>query len=169
MRKFSTSILTAYVLLALTIHGCANAAMISEAIPTEAVVEKTIEASTPSAFIGRWSSDCEKFGGIHIYQKNNILIEVNSNQIYVRSHGEQNQKNLSIFLDAPDDLGRGGMMLPWNKFSNEKPIAEMTLNSETYSQVIWHGFYNKETNTYEWATEPDFLGNTLPAIFNKCE
>ncbi len=60
-------------------------------------------------------------------------------------------------------------MLPWNKFSNEKPIAEMTLNSETYSQVIWHGFYNKETNTYEWATEPDFLGNTLPAIFNKCE
>lgn len=37
------------------------------------------------------------------------------------------------------------------------------------SDTYWYGFYNKKTNAYEWKTEPDFLENTLLAVFNKCE
>lgn len=169
MKEFNTKTLTAHVLLVLVIYGFVSAAMASETISSGVMTEKTTELLPLSVFTGRWSPDCEKVGGIHIHNKNNILIEVNSNQIYIKSHGEQNQKTLSIFLDEPEDLGRGGMMLPWGDFSNEKPIAKMALSSENYSQVYWYGFYNKETNAYEWTTEPDFLGNALPAIFNKCK
>jgi len=169
MKEYNTKTLTAHVLLALATYGFVNAAMASKTISSGAMAEKTTEPLLFSVFTGRWSPDCEKVGGIHIHHKNNILIEVNSNQIYIRSHGEQNQKILSIFLDEPDDLGRGGMMLPWGEFSNKKPIAKMAISSENYSQVYWYGFYNKKTNAYEWTKEPDFLGNTLPAIFNKCK
>ncbi|TBW06742.1 hypothetical protein E0E50_20090 [Azotobacter chroococcum subsp. isscasi] len=169
MKECDTKTLTAHVLLTLAIYGCANVVVASEAISSGAMAEKTTEVPPLSVFTGRWSPDCEKVGGINIYHESNILIEVNSNQIYIKSHGEQSQKILSIFLDEPNDLGRGGMMLPWDEFSNEKSIAKMVLSSEKHSQVYWYGFYNKETNAYEWTTEPDFLGNTLPVIFNKCK
>lgn len=70
------------------------------------MTEEITEILPSPVFTGRWSPDCEKFGGIHIYNKNNILIEVNSNQVYIKSHGEQIKKTLSIFLDEPDASGQ---------------------------------------------------------------
>lgn len=123
--------------------------------------------SQTSQFIGRWSPNCERFGGINIQSKNNIIIEVNANQIYITSHGAPLNSTLDIFLDHPDDLGRGGMMLNWNLFSKNTPIAKFTLVSSESAEVEWFGFYNVSSKSREWVNESDLAGPDS-LIFSKC-
>lgn len=117
--------------------------------------------------LGRWSPNCEKIGGINIQDQNKITIEVNSNQIHILSTGTINNDTLIITLNSPEDLGRGGMMLEWDDFSKETPIAKMKLISERKSKVEWLGFYNNKLQTSVWLNEPDFL-ETESDIFYKC-
>jgi hypothetical protein len=117
--------------------------------------------------LGRWSPNCEKIGGINIQDQNKITIEVNSNQIYILSTGTINNDTLIMTLNSPEDLGRGGMMLEWDNFSKETPIAKMELISERKSKVEWLGFYNNKLKTSVWLSEPDFL-ETESDIFYKC-
>lgn len=121
----------------------------------------------PSQLIGRWSPNCERFGGIKIHHKKKIIIEVNANQIYILSHGNTQNNTLDIFLDHPEDLGRGGMILQWNLFSKRIPIAKLTLNSAESAAVEWLGFYNETSRSREWINEPDFVGPDN-LIFSKC-
>lgn len=117
--------------------------------------------------VGRWSPNCEKIGGISIQDQNKITIEVNSNQIYILSTGTINNDTLIFTLNSPEDLGRGGMMLEWDNFSKETPIAKMKLISERKSKVEWLGFYNNKLKTSVWLNEPDFL-ETESDMFYKC-
>jgi hypothetical protein len=117
--------------------------------------------------VERWSPSCEQIGGINIQDHNKIIIEVNSNQIYILSTGTISNDTLIITLNSPEDLGRGGMMLEWDNFSKTIPIAKMKLISERKSTVEWLGFYNNKLKTSVWLNEPDFL-TTESDIFYKC-
>lgn len=117
---------------------------------------------------GRWSPDCEKTTGIYIESTKEILIEVNSNQIYISAHAELNNKNFTIYLTNPNELGRGGLMLDWENFSRESPIAKLAPLSEKSARFSWFGFYNTETKSYEWKEEPSFMIGKKD-IFFKCE
>lgn len=120
------------------------------------------------AFLGRWSHDCENAKGITITNIKNISIEVNNNQIYINAFGTRKGRTLTIFLNEPEDLGRGGMMLDWPNFSKEKPIAGLDLKSDRSANLTWNGFFNEEKNNYEWIDEPDFAEKKNPIILKKC-
>lgn len=117
--------------------------------------------------VGRWSPDCGKINGINIHDHNRIIIEVNSNQIYILSAGTISDDTLTITLKSPEDLGRGGMMLEWDEFSKKIPIAKMKFISEGKSTVEWLGFYNDRLKNRTWLNEPDFIVAEND-IFSKC-
>jgi len=121
----------------------------------------------PSNFVGRWSPDCESIGGFNILEESRIIIEVNSNQIYILSRGVFHEKTSALFLSRPEDLGRGGMMLNWDLFSKREPIAQLRLLSERTAFVEWLGFYSEASKTKEWVEEPDFVAINSK-IFAKC-
>lgn len=120
-----------------------------------------------SKFIGRWSPDCENIGGITISNEKDIRMEVNRNQIYILSHGIIEKEEMKIFLDGPDDLGKGGMMLDWDNFSRTHKLIEFSLLSNDSANIEWLGFYNFQSKSREWRVEPDFMegGNRT---FLKC-
>jgi hypothetical protein len=117
---------------------------------------------------GRWSPDCERISGINIHDYKKIIIEINSNQIYILATGTITGNILAIALEAPEDLGRGGMMLEWDNFSKTIPIAKMELISESTSTVEWLGFYNDRLKSRAWLNEPDFL-TAENKVFSKCK
>lgn len=120
------------------------------------------------AFLGRWSINCENAKGIIVTEMGNILMEVNNNQIYITALGHKKEKILTIFLDEPEDLGRGGMMLDWQNFSKENPIADLKLETKNSAQLTWYGFFNKIQKAHEWADKPDFVVKQNPVILEKC-
>ncbi|MNG30116.1 hypothetical protein D3C84_1156660 [compost metagenome] len=74
---------------------------------------------------------------------------------------------MTLFLDSPEDLGRGGMMLGWKEFSKITPVANMELISEGASSVEWFGFFSDKSNSRVWVNEPDFLA-VGDQVFSKC-
>jgi hypothetical protein len=123
---------------------------------------------TPLQFTGRWSPNCERIGGLDIQNTDRITIDVNSNQIYILSRGTFHEDTLTLYLNHPEDLGRGGMMLDWNSFSKNEPIALIKLISKDTARIIWRGFYNKKTKVREWTAEPDFAEQN-PQVLSKCK
>lgn len=139
-------------------------------IASTSITESNMEPSTtalPPYLIGRWSPNCEKVGGINIHSKDHIIIEVNSNQIYILSRGEFYENTLTLFLTQPEDLGRGGMMLNWDEFSKIESIANMELVSEDSTLVEWLGFYSETSKSRVWVYEPDFAESGTQE-FHKC-
>ena len=130
-------------------------------------IDGSSNSRTPEEIIGRWSPDCEKISGINIHSPQKIIIEINANQIYVLAAGVVSGDILSISLESPEDLGRGGMMLEWNNFSRTTPIAKMKLISDSTSTVEWLGFYNERLGARVWISEPDFLAAETN-LFSKC-
>lgn len=140
-------------------------AIASKNQPTHDSEETT--QTQPSQIIGRWSPNCDRFGGITIHSPKKITIEVNTDQIYILSHGHINNNTLDIFLDHPEDLGRGGMMLNWELFSKSTPITRFTLVSADSAAIEWLGFYNESSKSREWVNDPDFAGPDK-LIFSRC-
>lgn len=108
-------------------------------------------------FIGRWSSDCSTVTGVTIDNLGKISVAVNENQIHITSRGQYNDNTATLFLESPDELGRGGMMLDWDKFSTKIPIAKITLMSASVAKLQWYGFFNSTKEQYVWTTEPEFI------------
>lgn len=134
------------------------------------IAASNIASSTtalPSRLIGRWSPNCEEVGGINVRSKGRIIMEVNSNQIYIYSRGEFYENALTLFLGQPEDLGRGGMMLSWDEFSKIESIAKMELVSEDSTLVEWLGFYSEVSKSRVWVDEPDFVESGTK-VFHKC-
>jgi hypothetical protein len=150
----------AFFLYYLSVTGCAIA---STPAPNNDIIRWKFEDT-----VGRWSPNCAEINGINIYDQKKITIEVNSNQIYIHSTGTISDDTLTITLKSPEDLGRGGMMLEWDNFSNEKPIAKIKFISEDKSKVEWLGFYNERLKNRTWVSEPDFL-TTGNNIFSRCK
>lgn len=138
-------------------HGYTNQGQV--ALLKERIVE---------GFIGRWSHDCDSAKGVTISNEKNILIEVNHNQIYISALSRHEGSTLTIFLNEPEDLGRGGMMLDWPNFSKEKSIASLNLEPSDSATFTWSGFFNKEKQRYEWINEPDFAEKQNPSSLTRC-
>lgn len=118
---------------------------------------------------GRWSSDCKSMDGIRFSEDNGAAIELNSNQIYIKVHTLTiNPSIVEIYLDSPGDLGRGGMVLNWDKFSRLKEIAEIKVVSKTRFKLKWIGFFNSENKKYELVVDPDFINGSDVTEFEKC-
>lgn len=114
---------------------------------------------------GRWQTDCDGFTGFDISATDtNIIIMVLSNQVVISAAADTSKlgtdNSITLRLVEPTDLGRGGMMMNWNVYDHDKPIAILTVKSEQQVQMAWHGFYNKQSNTYEWSTEIDMVQET---------
>lgn len=76
----------------------------------------------------------------------------------------------SFFLEEPADLGRGGMMLNWDDFSNSKPIADAQKNGDKI-KLSWKGFFESSTLKYVWVSDSEFTvpKNEKYVIMKKCE
>ena len=127
-------------------------------------------------FEDTWKISCKNGSGfLKINGNDSVLVEVNSNQIYINAHGIKKTKGNITFYDIyfveTDDLGRGSMQLNWDKFSKEKMICKLILNNEGKMELEWFGFHNINTKKYEWAKKADFmLMDTLnyPKCLEKC-
>lgn len=110
-----------------------------------------------AAIAGRWSPDCEVYGGVTVNNENSAFIEVNSNQIYIRAKVKEDQGFWSFILVDPEELGRGGMQLAWPDYSRSHVIARFSMRGNASGELNWFGFLNERTGDMEWTDEPDFL------------
>lgn len=129
-----------------------------------------------NVFEGDWKVSCKQGSGfIQINKDYSILMEVNSNQIYISCFGIKKVYDeyqiLEIFLIEPDDLGHGGMNLNWNFFSKNKMIGKLLFNNEYKMEFEWFGFYNDKKKKYEWVDNIDFIlsdNKNYPVCLEKC-
>lgn len=86
---------------------------------------------------------------------------VADNQIYIRIALKECSEinSYHIFYEATKDLGRGGVMLPWDSYSLEIPIAKIEFTNENDANFRWLGFYNIKNKKYEFI-ESDFTFDT---------
>jgi len=125
---------------------------------------------------GVWKVSCEDGSGFMRYKdKNNIILEINSNQIYVLVKADYTvQKDTlsgMLYLIEPDDLGAGGMKLKWGNYSKKIPIAEIKMFNTKNIELRWLGFYNDNNKKREWVNNIDWLlsGNkNNPICLQKC-
>ena len=126
---------------------------------------------------GKWKTTCDNSSGfVNIINEENIIIEVNSNQIYIKARAKYRFYSpsitiMEIFLVEPDDLGLGGMKLNWNGFSGTHKIAEIRAFKNQSVEFQWFGFYDKEKKKYVWERKMDFLLKSpyeYPVCLKKC-
>lgn len=72
---------------------------------------------------------------------------VNVNQIVISTTVVRYDNKMSIFLEGPAGLGRGGMMLNWDDFSIDKSIADAEINGNNIN-LSWNGFFEKSELKY---------------------
>jgi len=96
-------------------------------------------------------------------------MEINQNQIYIRSSVVISRGEANIYLHSPQDLGRGGMMLAWKDFSKDVPIATITQSNGRSLYLRWYGFFNKAKREYEWKTEAEFYSTGEDIKFDNCK
>lgn len=130
---------------------------------------RAIELNPFSALAGKWSPDCEPLEGINLASDGSAIFSINSNQIYVKVHAKETSPNVfNLFLDAPSDLGAGGMRLSWDNFSRTTPIAVFSVISPNEVDMKWRGFFDNKTKKYQWAEGPDFYENSDLVKFHRC-
>ena len=117
--------------------------------------------------VGRWSIDSKTSTGITIKQDLSSEIEVNVNQIYIRTRLSRSKDRFFMFLQRPLDLGRGGLLLDWQKKKKNIPIAELRPDEEGSLNFSWKGFYDIRKKAFTWIEEADFFRDN-PATFYHC-
>jgi hypothetical protein len=116
---------------------------------------------------GNWSTTCDNGTILKIISMNESFLEVNKNQIYIKTKAEKNKDSINLVLVDPEDLGPGGMRLKWNSFSRKLPIAVVKNISDRTIHFEWIGFYDESSSSRTWTNEPGFftLGDNT---FQKC-
>ncbi|WP_144283277.1 hypothetical protein [Chryseobacterium echinoideorum] len=125
---------------------------------------------------GTWGIKCNEGSYIKIKDKE-IFFEVQSNQIYIDMVEVKRydfEKGIAFKLkEKPEDMGRGGMMLNWKEYLNDKPIAYIKVIDDNTLYFYWYGFYNNKTKKREF-TECQFQqegkqNKDNSVILKKCE
>lgn len=133
-------------------------------------------------FIGSWNFDCSDggFGNLEIAKNEKYIhLPVNSNQIYLNARYELKSEKLSLYLNYETGIefgsfGVGGASLPWDDYSREKPIGEISSikNQPDKINFKWYGFYNVKLKKYEWGP-PEFVnvveGKVKSQVLNRCK
>lgn len=117
----------------------------------------------------RWAIDCSSGEGSILLEHKKADVIVNSNQIVVSTKLIRSNEKIVFFLEEPTDLGRGGMMLNWDAFSNDKPIASAKVNGDKI-EFSWNGFFDKSTSKYVWVSDSEFTSpkDKNYVVINKC-
>lgn len=117
----------------------------------------------------RWAIDCTSGEGSIIFNDKKADMIVNFNQIIVSTKVVRSDDKLFFFLEEPTDLGRGGMMLNWDDFSSDKPIANAEINGNKI-KLSWNGFFEKSKLKYVWVSDSEFTSqkNKSYVTINKC-
>lgn len=124
-------------------------------------------ADEQNKFTGRWSPDCEALQGFQIVSRESAELEVNSNQIYIKTKLSAEKNDTAVYFDEVLDLGSGGMQLDWKNFSKDKAIGKIKNWSGKEFIFEWDGFYNTKNSTTYWKENPDFFQKGK-IIFYKC-
>ena len=98
-----------------------------------------------------YSCKYNNYGGItKIYSKDSIELGLATNQvwIFVRAQKEPNSKKFNLFFTEISDLGRGGMMIPWNNISKNKVIGSLFFISEDKILINFKGLYDSKKSKY---------------------
>jgi len=124
-------------------------------------------ADEKNEFTGHWSPDCEALQGFQIVSHKAAELEVNSNQIYIKTKLATEKNDTAVYFDEVLDLGSGGMHLDWENFSKDKAIGKIKSWSDEEFIFEWVGFYNKRSSTTYWKENPDFF-QKKKIVFYKC-
>lgn len=119
---------------------------------------------------GKWKEDCnESLASVSIVGSKAIIC-VNTNQIYIESKIIKSKENFyNIKLIKAKDLGRGGMELSWENFSNDNVIATIEVIDVNSINFKWLGFYNSKTKNREWLEDADFSSENSKGLkLEKC-
>jgi hypothetical protein len=127
------------------------------------------DVAGPSIF-GAWSTECNDSSTLEIDAAGHFLLNINDNQIYVNGKVKKTKLNeYDLFYESPADLGRGGMMLHWERFSKTKPIARLNFLPGDTIVINWHGFYDEVDHVFVWTTQPDFFNEkNKKIIMRRC-
>lgn len=111
-------------------------------------------------YIGYWANSCDSgVGSIDIERDNKIILEVNSNQIYLEGFLEKESRNNYVIKYNKVDVGRGGINLDWNNFVKDSAVINFELLSNEKMKYTWKGFYNSKSNKFEWVGTSDLSKN----------
>ena len=150
-----------YILYILLLVSCLN--RISKTPNLEIEEKKDVEKYTTE---GYWKFNCESGGGyLDISENQNVVIEVNSNQIYLKGSLVEITTNKYQIKYHSVDIGRGGNVLEWNTFVKDSSILNIEFLSDSKINYKWRGFYNSKSKQFEWVEQSELGRNT---ILNKC-
>jgi hypothetical protein len=103
---------------------------------------------------GDWYQSCDKDSyHLHVLVNHSGIMEVVSNQIYVKVNFLSVDNSIDFIYLEPEDLGRGGMMYDWDVYSKEKPIANIKQANKNELIFKWNGFFNEKKKKYELVNE----------------
>ncbi|BES69273.1 hypothetical protein RE428_02910 [Marinobacter nanhaiticus D15-8W] len=120
---------------------------------------------------GNWAIDCTTgLGKVDFIAHDKATMVVNSNQIVISSTIDRSDSRLTFFYAEPEDLGRGGMMLPWSDFSREKKIAFAKQVDGNRMLLTWKGFFDTTERKYIWSQDSDYVlyANKQEAWLTNC-
>jgi hypothetical protein len=88
-----------------------------------------------------WSVDCDAGTQMVIEDDNQGVLEIASNQVYIRFAAER-VDDLTYILKyiRPKDLGRGGLTLDWSSVSQQEPMATLRMDAPNKIKLTWIGF-----------------------------
>lgn len=151
--------------------GCKQKVLKHSKISSNKEINKVVQ-STKKPIInefniaGYWTNNCQAGSGyVDILDSNNLKIEVNSNQVYLKGKYENIKSNFYNIYFTSKELGRGGNSLSWSNYSKDSIIGTLKLIDKKYANFKWLGFYNKVTKKREWVDNTDFKSPTL----KKCD
>lgn len=111
---------------------------------------------------GYWKGDCEGLGFVDIKKDNNFVLEVNSNQIYLKGKlYRSNKSNVYEVKYESSDVGRGGAELEWGNYEKDSIVAMVYFYNKESAKIDWHGFYNRKTNERDWVNGSEANGNLI--------
>lgn len=115
---------------------------------------------------GYWKGDCEGLGFIDIKKDNSFVLEVSSNQIYLKGKlYRSNKSNVYEVKYESSDVGRGGAELEWSNYEKDSIVAKVYFYNEEKAKIDWHGFYNRKTNVRDWVNGSDANGVLIKCIY----
>lgn len=113
-----------------------------------------IKMAVSAELDGNWYQSCDEDSyHLHVSVNHSGIMEIVSNQIYVKVNFLSAGNSIDLIYLEPEDLGRGGMMYDWSIYSKEKPIANIKQEKNDELLFRWNGFFNEKKKKYELVNE----------------
>ena len=115
---------------------------------------------------GYWKGDCEGLGFVDIKKNNSFVLEVSSNQIYLKGKlYRSNKSNVYKAKYESSDVGRGGAELEWGNYEKDSIVAMVYFYNKEKAKIDWLGFYNSKTKERDWINGSEANGTLIKCIY----